>query len=98
MTRKKQTAPKEQTEFLPPKWLWAALLLGFAAVTILPFLIPRTSYFIFDSEPLFYAFCGLVIPFLLVVLSRMLGFILKKPEDYWRKHEAIPPQNAEDGK
>lgn len=86
------TAPKKTI----PRLLWLALLMLMAATSVAGYFLPRHSYFVFDSEPLFYAALGFALPFFVVVIARITGFILKRPEDYWEKHGENPLSRKED--
>lgn len=70
-----------------PKPLWLLLLVAALSALVVQFFIPAKSYFVFDSEPAFFAVAGVAIPFLLVVVSRIAGFILRQPPDYWHEQK-----------
>lgn len=65
------------------KGLWFLLLLTASSLLALYYFLPSKSYFIFDSEPAFYAATGFVVPFFVTVVTRIGGYILRRPRDYW---------------
>ena len=68
-----------------PKPLWILLLLATTCALVIKWFIPAKSFFVFDSEPAFFAVVGFAIPFLLVVISRITGAILRRDLDYWKR-------------
>lgn len=76
--------PRQRTPAKTIRLLWygfsgALLLTVIAQVWVHPH-----SYFSLDGEFWFYPVYGLVSSILLVLVSKALGFILKRNEDYWR--------------
>lgn len=64
--------------------LWIVSLVVLAAVTVLGFFIDTHPYFGFDSsEYAFYALYGFGTCVAMVVIAKMLGIMIKRPDDYY---------------
>ncbi len=74
-----------QNRFTLGKPLWVLLFITALCAMVVQLFIPSKSYFVFDSVPAFFALVGIAVPFLLVVVSRIAGFILRRDPDFWRR-------------
>lgn len=60
--------------------LWLLIMLGMALAAGAQWLVPEEEA---GSIPAFYCLLGLGASFVLILFSRLLGFILKRPQNYW---------------
>ena len=67
----------------PLRALWAALFLLAAAAVVADFFIEHHGKFGIDGSIGFYAWYGMLVAIGLIVLSRLLGYFLARPEDYY---------------
>lgn len=62
--------------------LWVAFIAALVAVSIAGLLLPADGE---NNAFFFYPAFGFAASVLLVLLSRLLGFFLKRPDNYWEK-------------
>jgi hypothetical protein len=65
------------------KKLWIALYGVCIALVVVDFFVPPKAHFGFDGFLGFYSFFGFVSCAVLILLSKLVGFFLKVPEDYY---------------
>ncbi len=72
----------------PPtlRWLTALSLLVLAMTIAAQWWFPYHGYFGFDGWPAFAALFGFLSCLLMVLVAKLLGLLLKRPEDYYRAH------------
>ncbi|UCG77618.1 MAG: hypothetical protein JSV21_08545 [Nitrospirota bacterium] len=77
---------KEKDYFERPgniKKLWIALYVVCALTIVFELFIDRTPHFGIDRIFGFYALLGFVSCAILIIIAKVIGFILKKNEDYY---------------
>lgn len=79
--------PESQTDFFDKaeniRKLWIALYGVCALLALMDLFLPVQGHFGFDGFPGFYSLLGFVSCALLILLSKVAGFFLKVPENYY---------------
>ena len=63
--------------------LWIALYGSCGLLLLVGLFLPKKAHFGFDGFPGFYSLLGFICCALLILLSKVAGFFLKVPEDYY---------------
>ena len=63
--------------------LWATFIAILAATVIADFVIHRHAYFVVDGTFAFYAWYGFAACVSMILIAKLLGAILKRPDNYY---------------
>lgn len=78
-----------------PHWLtrpesirkvWIAFIIVLAATVVADFAIHRHTFFVIDGTFGYYAWFGFIACVVLIFLAKLLGFIIKRQDDYYENH------------
>ena len=69
------------------RWLWRIFVVVLALTVLAQFVLPVKGYFGIDSWFGFGAVYGFVACLLMVLFAKLLGVILKRPQDYYQERE-----------
>ncbi|MDZ7782028.1 MAG: hypothetical protein U5K56_03470 [Halioglobus sp.] len=75
-------------------WIFSAIL---AATVFAQFFVHVHGYFAVDAWPGFNALYGFLTCVGMVVFAKVLGFVLKRPDDYYRIEPRLSPDIDEHG-
>ncbi|MCK6370229.1 MAG: hypothetical protein L6Q83_02700 [Gammaproteobacteria bacterium] len=65
------------------RWLWIVFLSALAGTVAVQWLIPVKGHFGIDAGFGFHAWYGLLACAAMVIFARLLGWFLKRPDDYY---------------
>lgn len=86
MTKKKVKKVKPIIPSASQKRKWWRLLYIILGITLLlQFLMHPHAYFKIDAYPFFYAAFGFFACLVIIVISKSLGTVLTRPEDYYKE-------------
>lgn len=77
MTQKRTVSRKNPIS----RTLWIFLMAAMVVAAGSQWLVPAKD----TQMPAFYCLLGLGVSFVLILFTRLVGFILKRPQDYWQE-------------
>jgi hypothetical protein len=69
----------------PPKAFWNAFLVVLVFLALPEFFMEHTSYFGVEGIPFFYIIFGFLSCTVIIVVSKLLGPVLKRKESYYKE-------------
>lgn len=67
--------------------LWRGFACALTLTVFTQFFITPKPYFTIDGQFWFYPVLGLLASIAMVLMAKLLGYFLKRPEDYWKHTE-----------
>lgn len=67
------------------KWLWAIFLVTLALTLVAEYFVDYHGHFRIDGLPLFHAWFGFLACAGIVVFSKLVGVLLKRPTEYYEE-------------